>query len=343
MSLSTFQIIEISILTATTCFHAIASYSEKHRIPAPGTIVKAGQQKLHWYEQGNGSATIVIDSSLGGAEGYLIIDQLAKLGRVVVFDRPGYGWSKSSWRSRTSQQINNELQALLQKAEIQPPYILVGDSFGSYNMRLFAYSYPEQVAGLVMTDGLHEEQMLSLPLRLGILKLFFTASFAFVSMGAMLGIVRVVGMLGLFEKIKPELKRCDPLRLRQVKRSFYRASHWLTMAREMMGLDTSARQLQVANNLDNLPVMNIKAGTFLRLPGDPILWNWLINKADQVRDRIHVALAKVSDDTQQFSSLGSSHFVWVDQPEMMVAAVEQVIDRINQTPDLAGECTKIQV
>jgi uncharacterized protein YacL (UPF0231 family) len=89
--------------------------------------------------------------------------------------------------------------------------------------------------------------------------------------------------------------------------------------------------------------MNIKAGTFLRLPGDPILWSWLINKADQVRDRIHTALAKVSDDTQQFSSLGSSHFVWVDQPEMMVAAVEQVIDRINQTPDLAGECTKIQV
>jgi pimeloyl-ACP methyl ester carboxylesterase len=343
MNLSVFQIIELSILAATTSFHAIASLIETRQIPMPGTRMRAGGHKLHWYEQGQGAATIVVDSSLGGAEGYLLIDKLATLGRVVVFDRPGYGWSRSSWRSRTSKQITKELQALLQTAEIQPPYILVGDSFGSYNMRLFAHSYPEQVAGLVMTDGLHEEAMLSLPLRLGLLKLFFTISFLFVSLGAMLGIVRIVGMLGLFEKIKPELKKCSPGRLKQVKRSFYRSSHWLTMAREMWGLDTSGRQLRVANGLGELPVINIKAGTFLKLPGDPIAWNWLIHKADLARDRIHMALAKVAFDAEQFSSLESSHFIWVDQPEIIVAAVEQVIDRINQVPNPAGEPTKIQV
>ncbi len=343
MNLSTFQIIELGVLTATTCFHAIASLSENRQNPAPGTITKTDHHRLHWYEQGSGTTTIIVDSSLGGAEGYLIIDKLAKLGRVIVFDRPGYGWSKGSWRSRTSKQINSELQALLQAAKIQPPYILLGDSFGSYNMRLFAHSYPEQVVGLVMTDGLHERPMLSLPLRLGLLKLFFTISFGFVGVGALLGIVRVVGMLGLFEKIKPELKQCDPVRLQQVKRSFYRASHWWTMAREMIGLDASGRQLRVANELGNLPVMNIKAGTFLKLPGDPILWNWLIHQADLVRDRIHLDLAKVSNDTQQFSSIRSSHFVWVDQPEIMVAAVEQVIDRVNKAPNPAGESTKIQI
>jgi pimeloyl-ACP methyl ester carboxylesterase len=343
MNLSTFQIIELGILTTTTCFHAIASFIETSQDPAPGTITKAGNHRLHWYEQGSGTVTIIVDSSLGGAEGYLVIDRLATLGRVIVYDRPGYGWSPSSWRSRTSQQINKELKALLQAAQIQPPYILVGDSFGSYNMRLFAHSYLEQVMGLVMTDGLHEEAMLSLPLRLGLLKLFFTISFGFVGVGAMLGIVRVLGMLGLFEKIKPELTRCSPTRLKQVKRSFYRASHWWTMAREMIGLDASGRQLRAANALGRLPVMNIKAGTFLKLPGDPILWNWLIHKADQTRDRIHIALAKVGSETQQFSSLDSSHFIWVDQPEIIVAAVEQVIDRLQRIPDEAEESTKIQM
>ncbi len=329
MDLSTFQIIELSTLVATTSYHLIASYTESKNFAVPGSITNAGQQKLHWYEQGKGTVTILLDSSLGGVEGYLLIDKLAELGRVVIFDRPGYGWSSGSWRSRTSKQINNELQALLQEAQIQPPYILVGDSFGSYNMRLFSHSYPDQVIGLIMTDGLHEEQMLSLPWRLVLLKLFFSISFVFVSLGAMLGIVRLAGTLGIFELIKPELKRCDPLRLRQVKRSFYRASHWLTMAREMIELDASGRQLRVANALGDFPVVNIKAGTFLKLPGSPRLWNWLIGKADQVRNDIHIALAKVANDSQRLPALDSSHFVWVDRPEVIVAAVRQILNRLN--------------
>jgi pimeloyl-ACP methyl ester carboxylesterase len=333
MNPSTFQITELFILAVTSTYHTIASRQENQQ-PPPGTIT-TDQAKIHWYTQGSGKTTIIIDHSLGGVEGYLLIDQLAKLARVVIFDRPGYGWSKPNWHPRTSQQINIELQSLLQTAQTQPPYILVGDSFGSYNMRLFAHSYPEQVSGLIMTDGLHQDQMLSLPLRLKILKIFFAISFVFVSFGAALGIVRILGLLGIFEIIKPELKHCEPTRLQQVKRSFYRASHWLTMAREMISLNTSGRQLRVANNLGSLPVINIKATTFLRIPLPAMFWGWLINPADsfacaigdRARDQIHLALAKVSTNSQQLLATQSSHFVWVDQPEIMLDAVEKMIDR----------------
>jgi pimeloyl-ACP methyl ester carboxylesterase len=325
LNLSTFQITELVILSATSIYHAIASYQENQQAP-PGTIT-ADQAKIHWYTQGSGETTIIIDHSLGGVEGYLLIDQLAKLGQVVIFDRPGYGWSSPNWHPRTSQQINLELQNLLQTAQIRPPYILIGDSFGSYNMRLFAHSYPEQVSGLIMTDGLHQDQMLSLPLRLKILKTFFAISFVFVSFGAALGIVRILGLLGIFEIIKPELKHCEPIRLKQVRRSFYCASHWLTMAREMNSLDTSSRQLRIANDLGSLPVINIKAATFLRIPLPTIFWSWLMNPADRARERIHLALAKVSTNSQQLLAPQSSHFVWVDQPEIMLDAVEKMIDR----------------
>jgi pimeloyl-ACP methyl ester carboxylesterase len=327
MNLSAFQISELGILAATTIYHAIASHQEKQQIPTPGHITK--QQKIHWYEQGNGDHTILIDSSLGGVEGYLLIDRLAQFGRVIMFDRPGYGWSANNWQPRTSQQINQELQSLLQTANIQPPYILIGDSFGSYNMRLFAHNYPQQVSGLILTDGLHEEQMLSLPLRLQILKLFFAISFVFVGFGALLGMVRIVGILGLFEIIKPELKQAEPSRLRQVKRSFYRSSHWFTMAREMIGLNASGRQLRVANHLGSLPVANIKAATFLRIPIIPkIFWGWLMNPADRARDQIHLDLAKVSNNSQELLAPHSSHFVWVDQPEVMLEAVTWVINHL---------------
>jgi pimeloyl-ACP methyl ester carboxylesterase len=335
MNLSIFQVTELAILAATSIYHAIASYQENQQ-PSPGTIT-ADRAKIHWYSQGSGKTTIIIDHSLGGVEGYLLIDKLAKLGSVIIFDRPGYGWSKPNWHPRTSHQINLELQNLLQTAQIQPPYILVGDSFGSYNMRLFSHSYPEQVSGLIMTDGLHQDQMLSLPLRLKILKIFFAISFVFVSFGAALGIVRILGVLGIFEIIKPELKHCDPIRLKQVKRSFYRASHWLTMAREMSSLDTSGKQLRVADDLGDLPVINIKAATFLRIPLPAIFWSWLMNPADRARDQIHLALAKVSTNSQQLLAPHSSHFVWVDQPEIMVEAVEIMIDR-NHSNEIPENC-----
>lgn len=326
MNLSTLEIIELTILTATTSYHTIASRHENQQ-PSPGKVTTSGRASIHWSEKGHGETTIVIDHSLGGVEGYLLIDRLATLGRVVIFDRPGYGRSSPSWQPRTSQQNNLELQRFLRTAQIQPPYILIGDSFGSYNMRLFAHSYPEQVIGLVMTDGLHEAQMLSLPLRLKIFKIFLAISFLFVGIGAALGIVRILGLSGGFEIIKPELKGCDPDRLNQVKRSFYRASHWLTMAREIASLDTSGRQLKVANNLGDLPVINIKAATFLRIPLPKIFWGWLMNLADRARDQIHLDLAQVSTNSQQFLAPKSSHFVWIDRPDVIFAAVEEIVYR----------------
>ena len=52
--------------------------------------------------------------------------------------------------------------------------------------------------------------------------------------------------------------------MRQVKRSFYRPKHWFTMAQEMWNLSKSGEQLRIANDLDGIPIINIKSKTFLR-------------------------------------------------------------------------------
>jgi pimeloyl-ACP methyl ester carboxylesterase len=52
-----------------------------------------------------------------------------------------------------------DLRLLLKAAGFQPPYLLVGHSFGGLNMQLYARCFPSEVAGLVLVDSVHPDQI----------------------------------------------------------------------------------------------------------------------------------------------------------------------------------------
>jgi pimeloyl-ACP methyl ester carboxylesterase len=51
-----------------------------------------------------------------------------------------------------------DLRHVLHQARIEPPYVLVGHSFGGFNVRVFAGGFPEEVAGVVLIDSSHPDQ-----------------------------------------------------------------------------------------------------------------------------------------------------------------------------------------
>ena len=53
---------------------------------------------------------------------------------------------------RTTAEIAGELHAALHDAHIPPPYLLVGHSFGGYDIRAFADQYMSEVFGAVFVD-----------------------------------------------------------------------------------------------------------------------------------------------------------------------------------------------
>ncbi|MCX6539753.1 MAG: alpha/beta hydrolase [Acidobacteria bacterium] len=57
---------------------------------------------------------------------------------MCSYDRAGYGWSGPAIEPRTSLQIARELKALLNMAGEKGPYVLVGHSFGGFNIRVVA-------------------------------------------------------------------------------------------------------------------------------------------------------------------------------------------------------------
>jgi pimeloyl-ACP methyl ester carboxylesterase len=89
-----------------------------------------------------------------------------------VYDRAGLGRSSPAPNGRTSADMVRDLETLLANAQIAPPYVLVGASFGGLNAQLYAAEHPDQVAGLVLVDSLHWdfdrriEQLLPRKLRL---------------------------------------------------------------------------------------------------------------------------------------------------------------------------------
>ena len=318
-------LINYFLLIATTIYHRIATWIEDKKSP-PGELIDIGGYNLHLHIMGNSRPTVILDHSLGGIEGYLLIEEIAKIARVCIYDRAGYGWSDSSPFPRTSKEIVKELDTLLNNAEIEPPYILVGDSFGSFNMRLYAHQFPEKVVGMVLTDGLHEVGILNMPLSLKLLKIFFASGFLMSTLGSFLGIVRLFRTIGAFEFIKPELNQFSTSSLNSIKRSFCRTKHWITMIEEILNLDVSARQVSKANQFGDLPIVSIKADSFFK----PSIFTFPLplKAANQLREKMHAELLKLSTDCVQLQAPKSDHFVWVDSPEIILSSIELILNKV---------------
>jgi len=120
--------------------------------------VDVGGYKLTLQVAGSGAPTVVFDYGLGGGlETWNdVFPKVARFTRVVAYDRAGYGKSEKGPEPRSFSEMATELHTLLHRANIAPPYVLVGHSLGGANLRAFAYLYRAEVAGLVFIDPLNE-------------------------------------------------------------------------------------------------------------------------------------------------------------------------------------------
>jgi pimeloyl-ACP methyl ester carboxylesterase len=140
-------------------YQLISEARDKSKNPPPGKLVDVGGHRLHIHSMGEGGPTVVMDA--GGASSpiswSLVQPEVAKFTRVITFDRAGHGWSDPGPKPQSSERIIEELDTLLSNEKIEGPYIMVGQSFGGQNVRLYASRYPDKVAGMVLVDSAHED------------------------------------------------------------------------------------------------------------------------------------------------------------------------------------------
>lgn len=155
----------VVLLSAIFAGGAIARARIEATYPSTGQLVDVGGYKLHISCLGEGSPTVMVLAGSGVPSVYywLIQNEAASTTRVCVYDRAGYAWSEEGHGDLSPLGQVEDLKALFSNADIEPPYILAGHSYGGYIARLYAQAYPEEVAGLVMIDSAHEDQWTNYP------------------------------------------------------------------------------------------------------------------------------------------------------------------------------------
>jgi pimeloyl-ACP methyl ester carboxylesterase len=129
-------------------------------------LVDIGENRSIYLEcRGSGSPIVVLVSGAGGAfdEWTHVLPQIARFTRVCAYDRPGtrrfdntFALSTIVPQPTTAQNGVADLHALLTAANEAGPYVLVGASWGGLIAKLYATTYPNQVAGLILVDGATE-------------------------------------------------------------------------------------------------------------------------------------------------------------------------------------------
>lgn len=112
---------------------------------------------VHYQEHGSGQPTFVLLHGFGGnlTSWHELIEPLADIGRVVAFDRPGFGlterpladeWSSNPYTPEAQIELTG---ALIDALELPRP-VLVGHSAGATVALQAALRYPEKIDALVL-------------------------------------------------------------------------------------------------------------------------------------------------------------------------------------------------
>lgn len=300
-------------------YQHIGTKIDKRTYPPVGKMVDIGGYKLHMIDSGSGGPTVVIDAGMGcsSLDWALVQPEVAKFARVISYDRAGYAWSDTSPLARTSANIVKELHAMLQNSNIPTPYILVGHSFGGLNVRLYAATYPDEVAGIVLVDASSENGFkfnltdyvtdilpMMITVYLGINRALIYFKF--------IDLQKEFANSQLLESLNPSIQKAYCTNM-------ISSTQFSTILKESLAIQESGKQMKQAHgDLGNKPLIIITAGK-----------QWGDDASKKEWADWQVALTKKSSRCKQIIAQNSGHMINTDQPEIIVDAVREMAEEYN--------------
>lgn len=126
------------------------------------TLVSVGDHRLDVVRSGAGNPAVVFETGLADSLDTWLptLRTISEYTTAVAYSRAGFGRSDAGPPDHSVPHAARDLHELLHRLDIKPPYVLVARSYGSLIARLYTSLYPADVAGIVLVDGTHEQQVM---------------------------------------------------------------------------------------------------------------------------------------------------------------------------------------
>ncbi|HEX9636529.1 MAG TPA: alpha/beta hydrolase [Acidobacteriota bacterium] len=322
------------LLSCGLIYQALQAARDRRIHPAPGRLIDVGGHALHLTCSGLGGPTVLLESGVAASSisWSAVQPELAKLTRVCAYDRAGLGWSESGPRPRSARQCVLELHALLDRARLRPPLILVGHSFGGLLARLYAAEHPATVGALVLLDPLGagewceldaaQRRMLrggvalsrcgALLARLGFVRLCLSLLRA--------GSIRIPRLVGrcfgreasnLLGRMVGEIRKLPPAVWPWAQAHWSQPRSFAAMADYLAALPQSAAETAALSRASSIPTFVLSAGN-----------------CPARRLAEHRELARRSAGGRHQIASGSGHWIQLDRPELVVATIREALEAL---------------
>lgn len=282
-------------------YEKIVEVIDAKTITPPGQIVMVDGHKMHIYCTGEneiGKPTVILDSGAGDNwESWRRVQpEVAKRTRVCSYDRSGLGFSETAKNDHSNVTVAKELEELLQVANIQPPYIMVGHSIGGFNIRLFAQNNKDKIVGLVFVDpsleGMQKsEESLSAKISFGLISV----------------LARYVTGTGLYRLILTAFPDFRPYTTSNAVSRAGVATVKVMNTTIKESKNVSYDAVKSADNFGSVPLIVLTSKETAAY--DP---SWLFWSKD---------LARTSSNGKQITVKDSSHYIQIDQPQIIVDSI----------------------
>jgi len=321
-------------LVVGAIYEALGRRSAAANYPPPGQLVDIGGRMMHIDCRGTGSPTVILESGLGtggSTDWTLVHDAMAGFTRTCAYDRAGIMWSDPKDTPQHAAAVADDLHALLQRAGIGGPLVLVGHSVGGPYTRTYVGKYGDQVAGLVMVDPSHPDQVARLGRVSGIDAHPDRASTIMHAANALAwtGIVRFL----VKRSEKPTLRtEAETRKLAAVlaMAGAYGSTSIRGSTAELDGFDRTMDDARAVRSFGNRPLIVLTA----MAPFTPEQLAGLELKPEQGArfkqewQALHAEQAAFSTRGRQQLVPDATHYIQVDRPDVVIAAVRAVVDMV---------------
>ncbi|WP_459502738.1 alpha/beta hydrolase [Bacillus sp. C1] len=284
-------LIALMVFIASVLYQAVCVNNDTK---VPGEIIEINNHDMHIFTTGKreDKPTIVMTAGSGTttpyADFYPLYNKLEKENRVVVYERPGYGYSEQTDRSRDIDTVVSELHSLLIESGEKPPFILVGHSMGALESIRYAQLYQDEIVGLVFIDGISPEYAQHFEMGIGMKVGWYAMNIA-----KNIGILRTLSLFGIMDHVFVDIPNL-PKELQTLKVSMALTNtNNRNMKEELEWMSKNGKKIIENCNVGTLPILQFSA----------------TNNGYENWEKTQNELSKISSQTKQIIFPSTSHYI----------------------------------